>query len=108
VHLLPGFDEYLLGYTDRNAPLAGMHSTAIAPGGNGVFRPTVVIDGEVVAAWRWERSAKRVVVTLDPFRPMPAGYQRGVRAALDRYATFLGAEVELDPEFRAPAGDRAR
>ena len=107
VHLLPGFDEYLLGYTDRSAPLAGMHSTAIVPGGNGVFRPTVVIDGEVVAAWRRERTAKRVVVTLDPFRPLPKGYERGVRAALDRYAAFLGTEVVLDPEFRPPAGDPA-
>ncbi len=61
-----------LGYSDRDAPLAGMHSTAIVPGGNGVFRSTVVIDGEVVSAWRRERTAKRVVVTLDPFRPIPA------------------------------------
>lgn len=108
VHLLPGFDEYLLGYTDRSAPLAGMHSTAIAPGGNGVFRPTVVIDGEVVSAWRRQRSAKRVAVTLDPFRPMPKRADRGLRAALDRYGRFLETDVLLDPEFRAPAGDRAR
>ena len=26
VHLLPGFDEYLLGYGDRSAPLAGEHA----------------------------------------------------------------------------------
>lgn len=108
VHLLPGFDEYLLGYSDRNAPLAGMHSTAIVPGGNGVFRPTVVVDGEVVSAWRRARKAKRVVVTLDPFRPISAGAVRGIRTALARYAQFLETEVELDPEFRAPAGDRAR
>lgn len=104
VHLLPGFDEYLLGYTDRGAPLAGIHSTAIVPGGNGVFRPTVVVDGEVVAAWRRERVGKRTVVTLDPFKPVTKAALRDVRSKLDRYAEFLGTDVE----FRPPADDPAR
>ena len=47
VHLLPGFDEYVLGYKDRSAILAPEHSQAIVPGGNGVFRPTIVVDGEI-------------------------------------------------------------
>ena len=60
VHLLPGFDEYVLGYKDRSAVLAPEHSTAIVPGGNGVFRPTIVADGEVVGTWR----------RVDPGRPV--------------------------------------
>ena len=52
VHLLPGFDEYVLGYQDRSAVLAPEHSQAIVPGGNGVFRPTIVVDGAVVGTWR--------------------------------------------------------
>jgi hypothetical protein len=50
--LLPGFDEYLLGYADRDAVLAPEHAERIVPGRNGVFRPTVVVDGQVVATWR--------------------------------------------------------
>ena len=72
VHLLPGFDEYLLGYTDRSAPLAGEHSDTIVPGGNGMFLPTVVVDGEVVGSWKRAITKKRVAVTLTPFRPMTA------------------------------------
>ncbi len=104
VHLLPGFDEYLLGYADRSAPLAPAHGNAIVPGGNGVFRSTVVVDGEVVGVWRRERAAKRVVVTLDPFRRITTAAERGVRKKLVRYADFL----ETDVEFRPPAGDPAR
>jgi hypothetical protein len=52
VVLLPGFDEYLLGYADRDAVLAPEHAERIVPGRNGVFRPTVVVDGQVVATWR--------------------------------------------------------
>ncbi len=50
--LLPGFDEYLLGYADRDAVLAPEHAERIVPGRNGVFRPTVVVGGRVLATWR--------------------------------------------------------
>lgn len=55
VFLLPGFDEYMLGYGDRTAALPAEHAMRIVPGGNGVFQPTVVVDGQVVATWRRPR-----------------------------------------------------
>jgi hypothetical protein len=50
--LLPGFDEFVLGYADRSAVLDPAHADRIVPGGNGVFRPTVVRDGRVVGTWK--------------------------------------------------------
>lgn len=50
--LLPGFDEYLLGYQDRSAALKPEYAQLIVPGGNGVFRPTVVADGQVSGTWK--------------------------------------------------------
>src|SRR5665811_947693 len=52
VLLLPGFDEIILGYGDRSMTLAPEHADRIVPGGNGVFRPTVLVDGQVVGTWR--------------------------------------------------------
>lgn len=52
VHLLPGFDEVVLGYADRSATVPDHHADRIVPGGNGVFRPVVVVDGVAVATWR--------------------------------------------------------
>jgi len=52
VRLLPGFDEYLLGSGDRSAALAPEHGHAVVPGGNGMFKPTIVANGEVVGTWR--------------------------------------------------------
>ena len=49
VVLLPAFDEFLLGHKDRSAVLAARHATSVVPGGNGVFAPTVLVDGQVVA-----------------------------------------------------------
>ena len=46
-YLLPGFDEYLLGYSDRSAALDPAYAQRICPGGNGVFNPTIVIASGV-------------------------------------------------------------
>ncbi|WP_432546043.1 winged helix DNA-binding domain-containing protein [Kineococcus sp. SYSU DK004] len=51
LHLLPGFDEFLLGYRDRQHVLADEHAPRVAPGGNGVFRGVVVAAGAVVGTW---------------------------------------------------------
>jgi len=62
VFLLPGFDELILGYADRRPTLAAEFADRIVPGGNGVFRPTVVSDGQVVGTWKQtRRGAKRAV-----------------------------------------------
>jgi hypothetical protein len=65
--LLPGFDEFVLGYADRSAVLDPEFAGRIVPGGNGVFRPTVVSDGRIVGTWQWSgRGAKRTVAAT-PF-----------------------------------------
>ncbi|WP_040337118.1 winged helix DNA-binding domain-containing protein [Candidatus Blastococcus massiliensis] len=70
--LLPGFDEFVLGYGDRAAVLDPAFADHIVPGKNGVFRSTVVVDGRIVGTWRYEgRGARRAAVGT-PFRPEDA------------------------------------
>jgi hypothetical protein len=69
--LLPGFDEFVLGYADRSCAVPPEFADRIVPGGNGVFRPTVVHRGQVVGTWAWTgRGAKRTV-TATPFTTFP-------------------------------------
>ncbi|TFV81157.1 winged helix DNA-binding domain-containing protein [Blastococcus sp. CT_GayMR20] len=85
VLLLPGFDEFLLGYGDRTAVVPTGFADRIVPGGNGMFRPTVVHGGRVVATWRWTgRGAKRTV-DVEPFTELP----REVAAAIPGLAAEL-------------------
>lgn len=95
VFALPGFDEYLLGYQDRSAALAAEFSQRIVPGNNGIFLPTVVVDGEVVGTWKRTDSARRVVVDLSEFAPMTKKGHAGFERALRRYGDFAGKPVEL-------------
>ena len=69
--LLPGFDEFVLGYGDRRAILDPEFADRIVPGGNGMFRPTVVVDGRIAGTWqRTGRGAQRTV-TATPFTVFP-------------------------------------
>lgn len=62
--LLPGFDEYLLGYQDRSAVLGTEDAQRIVPGGNGVFRPTIIRDSQVSGTWK--RAGKGTDQTIEP------------------------------------------
>lgn len=88
--LLPGFDEYMLGYKDRSAFLAAEHADKIIPGGNGVFRATVVRDGQVIATWQATQAKKTVRVTPQPFARLPAAQLQQIQRAASGYAAFLG------------------
>ncbi|MEJ3745737.1 winged helix DNA-binding domain-containing protein [Actinomycetes bacterium KLBMP 9797] len=68
VFLLPGFDEFILGYADRSAMVPPAFADRIVPGGNGVFQPTVVSAGQVVGLWK--RARDGVVAT--PFTTFAA------------------------------------
>jgi hypothetical protein len=80
VFLLPGFDEYLLGYQDRGAVLAPEFAPRIVPGSNGVFLPTVIADGMVVGTWKRAGTGANSSITANPF----TAFSRAVTAAVPR------------------------
>lgn len=84
VFLLPGFDEYILGYGDRTAVLPAEFARLIVPGGNGMFKPTVVSAGQVVGTWRHAgRGAKRTIEAT-PFTSFTAAVENGISRAYAR------------------------
>ena len=91
--LLPGFDEYLLGYADRSAAIDAAHEALWCPGGNGVFKPFVVADGRAVGLWARKLKKKSVEVTLEPFTDLDADVMKEVEAQAEKYGRFLGLEA---------------
>ncbi|TQJ33387.1 winged helix DNA-binding domain-containing protein [Arthrobacter sp. SLBN-122] len=92
VHLLPGFDEFVLGYTDRTPVLAPEHFDLIVPGGNGVFKKTVLAAGKVVGTWALQgtgRGAAVVPELFDGTKPLGPAAQAAFAKAAGRYTTFL-------------------
>lgn len=97
VRLLPGFDEYLLGYTDRRIALAEEHEPSVFPGKNGMFLPTIVSDGAVIGTWKRTTTTSNVTVALQPFAPLGATVASAVQSKAHEYARFL------EKELREPA-----
>jgi hypothetical protein len=87
---LPGFDEYLLGYKDRSAVLAAAHAQKVCSGGNGVFAPTIVVDGRVVGTWKRSIGNASIKIVPSPFTTLKKPEQRAFAEAAERYAAFMG------------------
>jgi hypothetical protein len=93
-HLLPPFDEYLLGYRDRGAALPPEHMKRVNAGG-GMPRPTIVLDGKVVGTFRRTFSRRGLAIAAEPFRPLDRDEQALVAAAADHLGQFVGQPATL-------------
>jgi hypothetical protein len=94
--LLPLFDNYLIGYRDRNAMLAAAMQDRVYVGG--IIKATVVCDGRVIGIWRLDRSTRVATVRVSPFEPFTRLHHEGLdheRADIER---FLGRPVALEVE----------
>ncbi|HEU5377769.1 MAG TPA: winged helix DNA-binding domain-containing protein [Ktedonobacteraceae bacterium] len=89
VHLLPGFDEYLLGYKDRSAVLAVEHAAQVVPGNNGVFFPIVVAGGRVIGTWKRTLGKNALAIVLKPFTSFGDAEEQIIEATR-AYSDFLG------------------
>ncbi len=93
--LLPGFDEFMLGYKDRSLFLQSDHLPRVVPGMNGVFRPTVVERGQVIGTWQRRLMAKSVRLTVSGFDPLTSAQRAAVAAPAEKYAAYSGTELDL-------------
>lgn len=74
-HLLPGFDEFILGYRDRTFAMTAAVHEQLVPKNMGVFRKAVVVDGVVRGAWR--QAGGRL--SIDDYSGVPNYAQPGIR-----------------------------
>lgn len=95
VRLLPAFDTYLLGWRDRTLAVPAEYARRVNAGG-GMIRPTVLVNGRVVATWRLKRRGDRFEVGLEPFREVDAGWRGGVAAEIRDLARFFAVSGTAD------------
>lgn len=92
--LLPGFDEHLLGYTDRTAVLDAEHFDRIVPGRNGMFRATVVQDGRVVGTWSRTARAKFTRLEIEAFPGETVDLSR-LSGSAETWGAFRSVNIDL-------------
>jgi hypothetical protein len=93
--LLPGFDEFMLGYKDRSPALALEHSQKIVPGNNGMFISTIVVNGQVAGTWKKTVRKNDISIRLLPFEPLNSSTLRQLELATAKYSNFIGMPVTV-------------
>lgn len=91
----PGFDELILGAKDRRLHLAEGDLDRVVPGGNGVFRSTLVADGRVVATWTRATRGRRGAVTVHEFERLGRRERAAGETALERWAAYAGLDLQV-------------
>jgi hypothetical protein len=94
VRLLPAFDEYLLGWQDREVAVSAEHKGKVNRGG-GWVHPVALVDGEVVATWSTKRTPRSMTVAVAPFTRLSPAVRRGLGAEAKDLGAYLGVPVDL-------------
>lgn len=93
--VLPGFDEFILGYKDRSLVLDDRFKEALIPGSNGIFRPTLVVDGAVVGTWTRSIKSKCVQIDAVPFTRIAKSTRSALETEFARYARYLNTTADV-------------
>jgi hypothetical protein len=94
IMLLPGFDEYLVGYRDRSAVIADEHYPAWSRT-NAMFSRTILRRGQVKGLWKRDLRKDYVVVKPELFVDLTAGEMDSLEEAAQEYGRFLGKEARV-------------
>ncbi|MEO8274236.1 MAG: winged helix DNA-binding domain-containing protein [Chloroflexota bacterium] len=94
MHLLPNYDELLVAFRDRRD---GLHPDLPegARDSAAILNHVIVRDGRVVGRWYRPTAGSGPVVRLEPRIALDADDRRRLRSAVDRYAAFVGRELEV-------------
>lgn len=89
LHLLPSYDEYLLGYKDRTDVLPKEHYPK-AFTNNGLFYPVLLHEGQVIG--NWNKSARKggKLIEHSCFRSHDCMDEDALNREKERYIQFLG------------------
>ncbi|MEO6719040.1 MAG: winged helix DNA-binding domain-containing protein [Ferruginibacter sp.] len=93
-YLLPAFDEYLISYKDRGAALQLQHQSK-AFSINGIFRPIIVMNGQVTGLWKRSFKKDSVIIETNLFKPPSAAAKKQIDKAAKQYARFLGMKASV-------------
>ena len=96
VYLLPNYDEYIVGYTDRSAVFDTSHTQHLDARGNVLFQHTIVLNGRVVGTWKRTIKKDEVILTPSLFTTLNEAETRALAASAERYAMFLDMPVNID------------
>jgi hypothetical protein len=95
VHLLQAYDEYFVGYTGNGVLLDIEGVVPDRPAGRPVYNHVVVLDSQVVGAWKRTLGKGSVLIEVALYAPLDPAQTLALRAAADAHAEFLGVNATV-------------
>lgn len=92
-HLLPDYDEYTVGYTDRSTIFDTAHTSKLDPRG-GLLMNTMALDGQIVGNWKRTFKKNSMVIAANPFIALSSAETRLFAASANRYGEFFQMPVD--------------
>ncbi len=89
VRLLPSFDPYLMGHSNRDHLFAAEHRARVSRTA-GWISAVVLVDGRVVGTWSREVAKRTLAITVEPFRKLSPSTLKEVRERASEIAEALG------------------
>ena len=93
-HLLPSFDEYLVGYKDRSASLEKVRSKK--KNIENIMYPTITVDGQIVGTWKRKFKGNEVIMHLKPGTAFNPDENEALDAAVHSFGEFLKMPVQTN------------
>jgi hypothetical protein len=97
VHLLPNFDEYVVGYTDRKEIFDDIHAQHLDARHNPLFQHIIVSSGQIVGTWKRTVTRDSLAIQAKIFQGPTKVQVRALGLATEQLAVFMGLTIS---EFR--------
>jgi hypothetical protein len=94
VHLLPGFDPYLMGHSSRDHMFDSAYRWKVSRVA-GWISPVVLVGGRVVATWSHAVARKTLRISVEPFQRLLPSTLPSIRSRAHEVAATLGL-VDVD------------
>ena len=88
-HLLPIYDEYVMGYKDRSAMLGTLEKEKFDVASI-AFDNLIVMDSMLIGSWKRTLSTREVLIETNFNITLTNNIQKAVAADVERYGKFLG------------------
>jgi hypothetical protein len=92
VTLLPAYDEYLISYKDRRHSLSAKHQIK-AVSNNGIFRPVIILNGEVIGLWKKVVKKDSIAIEHELFGKYSKSIIELINQRAREYVEFLNSKL---------------
>jgi len=94
VYLLPAFDEFIISYKDRSASLPFKRFDQ-AVSSNGVFRPVILFNGQVIGIWKRSTKKDKVILETELFEQTDRRLKSLIESAAKQFGYFIEKNTEV-------------